>query len=274
MPSALPTFSFDQAAFLDTGELFPRDVWSDPWVAYHGTSSSRSLAIESNGLEWPHNLITREHVEKVVEIFRVMNWSGVSHGGLPVLEPFSLQCDFGACAAKPIYLAEVSFRAFTFAMKDFAGGETARAMRYSLDDLHHYLESSEIRQEHALGRGRRFDLPNTVKGPVDMEWLRAELAALALVHQLCKKFHEEHESGVVYAVRLDDDDLESLDLRGSMGIRAFRKIEPDKIVAKVLIPADAKKPFILPDNVRKRHFARLQNPDCLLGRLKKRGARP
>jgi hypothetical protein len=271
LQGAIKLIPFDQTRLHEHGELFPDDIVDDPWIAYHGTSSSRCDAIESKGLEWPGDVVTREQVARVVDIFRAMNWCGLHNGGLPVLEPFSLQHDFGDSSVKPVYLAEYSLRALTFAKKDFAGGETCRALRYALSDLNTYSVSDAVRAEHLLGRGRRFDSPPETGSPVDCDWLRRELKDLEPVRMTCCKEYDAYSHGIVYAVRFEESDLDSLVLHNPMGIKSFRRIEPTRLIAKVIIPEDAEESLDMPETARERYLARLCSPNSMLSRLKKQG---
>jgi hypothetical protein len=265
---ALQEFPYDQRRIEEDGELFPEEVFGDSWVAFHGTSGAREQTIEKAGLQWPGNQVRRADIENVVRIFRAMNWSGLSTGGLPVLEPFTLGHDFGNEATKPVYLAECSLRGLTFATLDFAGGETFRALRYALRDLETYVSSEEARTAHSRGRGRRWDATSTEQTEVSLDWLRAELGQLSAVHEQCKRALADHQHGVVYAIRFGAEDLAYLTLSGSMGIEARGRIAPSKLIAKVLVPKHARAPVGTPNGVRDRWLSRLSDRSSLLGRLR------
>src|SRR5947207_4917055 len=47
-----------------------------------------------------------------------------------------------------IFLAETSIRAALYASREWAGGETARALRYAFKDLRSYLTSEDVGREH------------------------------------------------------------------------------------------------------------------------------
>lgn len=260
-------YPFDERFFQASGELFPEEIFGDPWIAYHGTSGNRAASIETNGLAWPGEIVGKEEVAKVVQVFKNMRWCGVHTGGLPVLEPFTLLHDFGETKAKPIYLAEMSLRAFTYATKDFAGGETCRALRFCFADLQCYLNSEDIRTKHLRGEGRLWDGSTDDVAAVDLKWLRNELEALISVYERCREAIEVHQAGIVYAVRFQRSDLEHLRLHNSMGIKATCRIDPVKIVAKVVIPVGAKGPQFPSQPVRKRFMSKLDDASTLLGAL-------
>jgi hypothetical protein len=261
-------FAYDQASIEEHGELFPEEIFADPWIAFHGTSGARANAIESNGLRWPAELISKKDVEFVVEIFRAIDWAGLSKGGLPVLEPFSLNHDFRGNESKPTYLAEYSVRAMTYASHDFAGGETCRALRYAFNDLQSYLDSVEVRRAHATGQGRRMSTSSRGSETVDMVWLRQKLSECAKSRRICESAFAKHTFGVVYAVQFDPIDLTQLGIRKSMGIEFRGVIAPCKLVAKVSIPNNAKSPLVIHEGVRDRYLKRLADSSTLLGRLR------
>jgi hypothetical protein len=158
----------------------------------------------------------------------------------------------------------------TFAIDDFAGGETTRAMRYALTDLQDYLDYAHIREEHACGRWR---LTADQETTFDLAWLRAERGLLEPLWQACARIYKDHSHGVVYAVRFNRTDLEGLELHPTMGIKAFRRVPPSRVVAKVEIPKGAAVPLGMPGKSRERYFQRLGNPCGLLALLasEKRG---
>ena len=139
------TYEYDENLLMKEGRLFPSEICDDLWMVYHGTSSIFEQDIDKHGLCWRPNLASKAEVQSIVTIFEKMAWAGRHNGGLPVLKPFTLQHDLRTSTIKPIYLAESSLRALTFATYEFAGGETARALRFCLADLHQYLSSPALR---------------------------------------------------------------------------------------------------------------------------------
>lgn len=267
---SVPEISYDVKAVAEQGELFPEVIAHDPWVAFHGTSGAREQSIEATGLEWSGDFVSKVDVERVVGVFTTIGWAGRSNGGLPVLAPFGLVHDFGEKSKKPIYLAEYSLRAHLFATRDFAGGETARALRYALRDLNEYVESASVRTEHAAGRGRLGAAPDRVQGGVDIAWLRKQLIHLASVREICERALLDHRHGVVYAVRLVKENLDDIAYDNSMGIKVWDRIAPSQLIGKVVIPPNARTPSNMPDTVRDRFLDRLADPHSLIGFLSAR----
>ena len=129
------------------GCFFPPEISDDPWIVYHGTSSVSEAAIESNGLSWQPGTYSREEVAAVCNVYRSMNWAGLGTGGFGVLHSFT-SGDFRLGTRKPIYLAETSLRSATFALRDFAGGETSRGLRIALHELRQLLTDLAVYDAH------------------------------------------------------------------------------------------------------------------------------
>lgn len=131
---------FDPDRFEATKELFPDVISKDDWIVYHGTSSLYEFEIDSSGFRPSSHIAGKEEVQAVVSVYERMNWAGAHGGGFPVLKAFSLEHDLADPRGKHVYFAESSCRASLYAMRDFAGGECARALRHALRDLQEYLE--------------------------------------------------------------------------------------------------------------------------------------
>lgn len=273
------TYEHDENLLIKEGQLFPNELCDDLWVAYHGTSGIFEQEIDKNGLRWSPQIASRAEVGAIVGIFEKISWAGQSAGGLPVLKPFTLGHDFGDSDVKPIFLAESSLGALTFATHEFAGGETARALRFCFRDLHQYLSSPDLRQEHTIMLWKRAKSlcpipipPEFAKLPttevqhrhvqalwnycleagaplgdppqeIELEWLLGELNRHARLEKRCVAAYMEHRYGVVYAVRFAASDLNMLKYDSSMGLKALCSIPVNQIVAKVRIPLTCRVPL-------------------------------
>lgn len=252
------TISFDEVRFEKTGELFPEHIANDDWIVYHGTSSVCENEIERAGFLPNTHSVTKEEVQAVVSIYEKMNWCGVHMGGYAVLKPFSLEHDFVDPRGKPVYFAESSYGASLYAMRDFSGGECARALRYTLADLKKYIELSSVRDEHHRQLHREYthlkynnELYREAVAPVDLQWLKHEMNALETLLPRCHEPYHNHTHGVVYAVKFSKEDSgKLLEYGRSMGIKSFTPVSPEHIVAKVKVPADFQRSSYFQDNKR------------------------
>lgn len=73
---------------------------------------------------------------------------------------------------------------------------------------------------------------------VDLWWLQEEIDSFSDIGTLATESYNKHESGVVYAVKMKEADLKHLELHNSMGITSKATVPAEKIVGKVMVPAD------------------------------------
>ena len=265
---AIKKFSFNEKIYLKSGRIFPPEIEGKKWIFYHGTSSLAEDTIDSKGLFWQENGIGKQEVEAVIKIFDEMGWCGISHGGYPILVPYTLNYDFGGNSTKPIYLAEDSQRAITFSSLEFSGGETYRAIRKCIEDLKRYRDDSSLQLEHKEKEEKRFDMYEKFIGEgkvgeenkrllqlsgvktvdVDLGWLDRKLKSIQYISDLCFQSLEDYKYGLVYAVSLDPNDLEGTTYHNCMGIRCHKPIPNSAIVAKSIIPKDTDVPMFPPND--------------------------
>jgi hypothetical protein len=142
-------YKYDRPQVLARTCPFQGAFANDGWIAYHGTSSAAETAIESQGFVWNDTAYSRSEIEAVANVFRQLGWAGKAGGGLGVLASFSTS-DFrhlGAEDRKPIFFSATSKRSLLYASRDWAGGETARAVRIAFEDLDAFLNSQDFRRE-------------------------------------------------------------------------------------------------------------------------------
>jgi hypothetical protein len=231
--------------------FFDEEFELDPGIAFHGTSHCSQSIIESEGLLPDRDVDLRPAVERVVRLFQYLGWCGITGASRAVLEPFTLNHDLQSPRGKPIYLAESSIRASRFATRDFAGGEGARGLRHSFEELRVYVEDHSLREEHLEKVTREFRVcqrPDPLRlaqeklAQIDLDFVRAELEALADVERRVRRFDDEHAHGLVYAVRLPVAP-QGFEYHRSMGLKCFVPLGPECILDKVVIPLDFEPPF-------------------------------
>jgi hypothetical protein len=236
------TFRGDELNACET--LFPPGIDGDPWVHYHATSSINEERINAEGLRWSPDACSAAEVQELVRVFRSMNWCGIHTGGYVALDAFSLCGDFQGNEAKPIYFREFSLRSLIYAQRDFAGGESSRAVRYAMRDLDKYLAEESVRHEHYdYQRREAVNLASSGAVPhpvirVDLGWLQQQIERLEALRKRCDSFEQAHQYGVAYAVRFTPDDIPVLNYSSSMGLRCYRAIPCEQIVGKVRVLAD------------------------------------
>lgn len=223
---------------------FPTDISGNPLVVYHGTSSKYEASIERAGFIPGSSLFSRDEVGAVVDLYDAIGWSGGRGTAFVSLKPFSLDHDF-AGGLKPVYFADTAYGALNYATNEFAGGEIARNIRCCMDELWTYATNPEVRERRA--DDERASRSNYERSPgrkrIGPSELQERLRLLGPLRERAWNASQEHESGVVYAVRLTIDDVSRVDVNNFMGIKAFHPIGPERIVAKARVPNGHRKPF-------------------------------
>lgn len=239
---------FDPNRIATDVQLFCSEIDHDPWVMFHGTSGFNADAIEREGFRPQLNMVSREELQRVASVYEAMKWAGESWGGLPVLKPFSLDHDLRDPTGL-LFFAETSLRALLYATLDFAGGEKLRALRFAFADLDSYLREPAVRERHEtkmlanfrslIGMNAHPSMIETARPvKVDLDWLRAQMDALANIRWVADDAERRHDHGIVYAVKMTPDDLQGLQWNSSMGIEATTTIPASKMLAKIAVPRD------------------------------------
>ncbi len=259
----------------DTIQVFPDELLEDKWLGFHGTSSINEAAIEKEGIRWNVPPWSVEDLKRIAAIFRRMEWPGRDSGGYPVLKVFTLKSDYHGGHCKPIFIGETAERCVTFATRDFAGGETARALRRAFRDLSEFLAHEHIRKEWRATRWRnrlarlgteypewiakvrpiestdeqlkalvQYQINAGVPGqempwPEDLAWIEQQVRSLAGIAEHAAAMWQNHRYGVIYAIKFSEADLATLEDRTSMGIAVHSPIPVDRIMAKAIVPIDA-----------------------------------
>jgi len=230
------------------GRLFGDALEEDPWVVFHGTSALKGNAIESRGLVYDSTIVSAHELQLIAKVFDAMNWAGTDKGGFGVLATFS-KSDFAGLESSPIFLTERSHFALMYASRDFAGGEKLRAVRRSLIDLGRYLTDESIRHahmdemkfeyEHLRSLNAHPDLIEKVRPkPVDLNWLSSSLSQFDSIHSKAMTAFDNHQGGIVFALRLEESDLIDMTYDAFMGIKARTTVPPGRIVSRVDVPID------------------------------------
>lgn len=225
-------YSFEQVEARDA--LFPPEIEDDGWILYHATTSIAELDVDRNGLRRSHSTFDCD-VLKVVNIFRAMNWAGLSNAGYPVLRGFSFH------RGDALYFREFSTRSLVYAERDFVGGESARGLHYALADLKDYLERAEIRKAHYDAQAVHCrDLVERGGAPthvirVDLGWLRSHLVPFDSLAESISNLRNNYRYGLVYAVRFDASDLPFLANNGGSGIAYCKDVPFSRFEAKARV---------------------------------------
>ena len=132
-------------------------------------------------------------------------------------------------------MAESSVRAALYATQSYAGGEAMRAVRFCLTDLERYIADPEVRRRHRRKQMAQGTVP--FKQP-KLVWVKEQLSALEHVAKRCRDIENEHPFGIIYALRFTPADRKVLRYSGSMGLISSAAITPDRLIARIRVPAD------------------------------------
>jgi hypothetical protein len=225
------------------------DIADDPWVIFHGTSSRSAAEIEEHGfLPSVSNRYSQEIIH-IKSIYENMDWAGEDQGGFCVLSSYSAGFDLRIGDETGLLFFSKTFdSSLLYASSDFSGGEKVRAIRKSISDLYQYLEHEELRERHMQSRRRNIEsltrlnahpkeLAKIRSTPVDLSWLEEQLDLVSAILSEVNSFNESKHS-VVYALRMDHEDLPKFEHGGSMGICTKFPVSLKKIVAKMIVPSD------------------------------------
>lgn len=94
---------FDYQLDTDNWEIFPKHIWTDPYVVFHGTSSFHSNSIEQGGWVKGHSPFD---IADATELVRVLE--------LPLIKPFDIAtvCDLTTAKTLKSYIAANQFDQF------------------------------------------------------------------------------------------------------------------------------------------------------------------
>jgi hypothetical protein len=251
--------------------LFTEEIEFSPNILFHGTSSLFEDKIDSSGLRYTTRAYNKNDLDFILASFEGIWWGGKANAGLPVLASYSRE-DFnrGDGSTKPVFLAETSARAGLYSIRDYAGGETARAIRAAVRDLTDYcsdldvrlealkdawrsrvgsvkallpshladqnLDQLELRSLHDVWIAVKDKLPasNAPEPASDIAWLYKRMPELRQIGDKAEALLKEHTHGIVYAVRLHEEDLEKMKWR-SGGVAFVGEISNDQLIAKAVI---------------------------------------
>jgi len=193
-------------------EIVPKEVWTNPMVVFHGTTTYHSENIEKNGFivnRPPYNI---DHVEILVGILKSNDFSKFDHkkGFLNWTTAFGIEHYLDAIHKKEFRLSfsSLSSACVAFTTSIAKGGQAFRDIREA-KQIFDFAINSDNSLENKI--------PNEV---------------LLLFNELEKI---EISQGVVYAIKLSDD-LNGVECDINNVIYSSVSIPKELIIGKVLIP--------------------------------------
>ena len=128
-------YHLDLESYFNDGVMFTEEIHNNANVFFHGTSGEYHEKICSEGLIGLGNeLVTKIRVQRIIDFYNEIGWSGYSVGGIGTLSSFT-KLDFKDNNVKKVYLSNDANTSLKYALRSVAGGETVEAIRECAEDL-------------------------------------------------------------------------------------------------------------------------------------------
>lgn len=208
--------------------LVPEHVDSNPWILYHATTGALSELIERDGFVARDDNVFPDAIRLLLTIYHSIGWHGVSTSGYAVLRGFSFLRNHTS-TARPVYFTTYGHRSPIYARPDFAGGETARAVRHAYRDLLRNVNDSALRAQHLADKRREcIELVKKDGLPIrviaaNLDWVKMKLDEVSRLYQRLEALEKAGKPGVIYAVEFTDDDIPHISFVRPPGPRCSRQ---------------------------------------------------
>lgn len=244
-----------------TGKLlFPKEIYNDSSVLYHGTSNINEAEIESVGITPSKQLFSKEDIFSVIKSFINMGWHGSDTGAFNVLLSYS-KWDYSRTEGNPIFFHYDPTKCLTYAEKDFIGGEKTRSIRKCGRDLKKMLSNTSVYEKYIAdftqwgssmsSYGQQLGIS---RDEIRIHTLE-EIEIIYNRHQhlwiRSEEIVERHKYGVIYAVKFNQQSAKDLRNGNGMGILSFSDILPDQILDKIIVDDHIQKSRRIGDDIEK-----------------------
>jgi hypothetical protein len=200
-------YFFDSIAY----EVFPPEVYNDPFVVYHGTSSKYSSHIEETGLitgSTPFDLAGADELVSILELDGVRAYD-TPIGVMNAAQGLRNYIQYVRSGQARLSLSYLSYYCTLFASGPLKGGQIIDTIRRAREILSTALENNVI---------------------TNAQITPAILAVFAEIDS------HDFERGVIYAVKLPES-LVGVTIENFV-IYSTLSVPADKIIGKVYIPND------------------------------------
>ena len=225
---------------------FSESIESDPWVAYHATSSVHAESIDAVGLSSSQSGGLADAAVQAAEFFVSTGWSGFTSKdcGSVALLGCSLQRSH-AEGGRPLFLALYPQRPWLYLKSDFCGGESAHALARAIPAINEFaFNDAELDahfrglEQRCIARVQRGQLPLYRVIEPNKNWIRAQAVKLLPALSSLNTLRSQHRHGVLYAVRLERSDLNPSRYEWGDGLRVFKDVPRERFVAKLEVSGE------------------------------------
>jgi hypothetical protein len=216
---------------------FPPEIENDPWVVYHGTSSVFEEKIEQSGIQCG-SLHLNDAILRCATLIKTTEW--YEDNATASLVAFSFP---RIISAPHFYCALFPQRASLYTRRMFAGGESAYFLRRIIPKL---VETSKNNLEFFDSRFKKL-MDNCIKKArrgmpthdkvlkVNIEWFKKSVDELNASLPKLLEIERQHRYGVIYAIKLDPEDVAAARYFHNDGFRVYKPIPHSKCIAKLII---------------------------------------
>lgn len=221
---------------------FNKSIESNPWVVYHATSSVNEDSIDIHGFIKSRSSLFGEAALVAVKFFLNTDWwDSCLDSGRSTLEGFSIDRSSPE-SGTPLYFALYPQSPYLYLLRDFCGGESAHALARAIPAILKFASDDHAISDHhnqlveqALKKIRTGVPPIHRVFLCRKDWIRDQAEKLSRSLHLLSEIRAKHLHGVLYAVRLESDDVNPATYSGSDGLRIYKDIGPDRLVAKIRV---------------------------------------
>lgn len=227
----------DAAALIDKRNWFPPEIENDPWVVYHATSSVTEEQIDRDGFQCGSVDLNRV-VLLCLNIIETTDWW--EDAATATLKAYSFPRIGGEA---PFFCALYPQRCCLYTRREFAGGETAYALRRiipklvqdALENPGFFEDRFESFRQQCIYEAQKGVPTHRKVLKVNLEWLREKAAKLQSFLPDLLDIRDRHRYGVIYALKLDCGDVTSARYDWSDGLRVYKPLPAAKCIAKLLV---------------------------------------
>lgn len=224
-------------ALVNKETWFPPEIESDPWVVYHGTSSVFEECIDRDGIQCGST-----HLDEAAlicsTIIKTTEWYDDS--ATTSLTAYSIP---RIAREAPFFCGLFPQKSLIYTSREFAGGETARALRRIIPKLvdvafgnsDFFEKKFEQDRQQCINKAKRGQPTHSKVLKVNLNWLKEKTAELKKILPGLLDIHKRHRYGVVYALKLESEDVPLASYCSTGGLMIHKLMPARKCVAKLIV---------------------------------------
>ena len=230
-------FAEDAKALSEKQNWFPPEIENDPQVVYHGTSSVFEEQIDRDGIQCGSTHLD-EAALLCCTVIKTTEW--YEDSATTSLTAYSIP-RIGREA--PFFCGLYPQKTFLYTSREFAGGETARALRriiprlgvVAFENPDFFEQRFENDRQKCINKAKTGSFTQDKVLKVNLSWLKEKVIELKKILPGLVNIYERHRYGVVYALKLESEDVPAVAYDCIGGLMIYRPIPIYKCVAKLIV---------------------------------------